>query len=191
MRIQNKIQRDCRHQEMSCSSCPERKACEKCIADGILIDCRGFYYVFCYLDEETRMPVYPGDQTQFEATIDDYFDKNAARLGLHMPKWTNGAFAAELALKYLYFRENERYGDIHGLYELFYGLPEIHQVELVNRIKRDAHQSDESMEEQLKFISNAFVKSRYFFEYDTVAFTGLFDPFVRIVCEYAFAYDSK
>ena len=176
---------------MICSSCPEKEACEKCIADGILIGCKSFYYVFRYLDEETRMPVYTGDQKQYETAIDDYIKKRAEQPCLQIPKWTNGAFAAELALKYLYFREKRRYGGIHGLYELFYGLPEIHNVELVNRIKNEAHQTEKTIEEQLKIISNAFVKSRYFFEYDAVAFTGLFDSFVSIVCDYAIAFDEE
>lgn len=187
----NKVIRDCQHKEMDCSSCPEREACEKLITEGILIDCKSFYYVYCWLSEETRMPVYCGDQKQFEAAVDAYFEKKFAQPDLQIPQWTNGAFAAELALKYLYAREHKRYGSIHGLYELFYGLPEIHRAALINRIKRDAHQSDESMEEQLRFISNAFVKSRYFFEYDTVAFTGLFDPFVRIVCDYVISFHSQ
>ena len=126
---------------MTCSSCPEKEACEKCIADGILIGCKSFYYVFRYLDEETRMPVYTGDQKQYETAIDDYIKKRAEQPCLQIPKWTNGAFAAELALKYLYFREKRRYGGIHGLYELFYGLPEIHNVELVNRIKNEGNRS--------------------------------------------------
>ena len=187
----NKVIRDCQHKEMDCSSCPEREACKKCIADGMLIDCKSFYYVFRYLDEETRVPVYTGDQKQYETAIDDYFKKSAARPCLQIPKSTNGAFAAELALKYLYFRENKRYGGIHGLYELFYGLPEIHRAALINRIKHEAHQTEKTIEEQLKTISNAFVKSRYFFEHDTAAFTGLFDSFVKIVCDYAITFDDK
>ena len=176
---------------MTCSAYPDSEVCEKCIADGILIDCESFYYVFRYLDEETKVPVYTGDQKQYEAAIDDYFERRAAQPFLQIPKWTNGAFAAELALKYLYFRENKRYGGIHGLYELFYGLPEIHKAALINRIKNEAYQSDETIEEQLKVISNAFVKSRYFFEYDAVAFTGLFDSFVKVVCDYAIAFDEE
>lgn len=136
------------------------------------------------------MPIYDGNQENFEKEIECYLEKRLGRPFLQIPQWTNGAFAAELALKFLFAREGQSYGNIHNLKDLFYNLPEIHKAELLNRIKTQAYQSERTLEIQLSGFSNAFAKSRYFFEYGSFGFSGLFDSFVKIICEYAFEFDE-
>ena len=94
-----------------------------------------------------------------------------------IPKCTNGAFAVELAMKFLYAREHKSYDNIHN-------------YELLDRIKMQAHQTEETIEAQLPFFSDAFVRSRYFFEHGSFGLSGLFEPFVKIVCEYALEFDE-
>lgn len=113
-----------------------------------------------------------------------------SRPSLMIPEWTNGAFAAELALKSLFAREHQSYAKLHDLANLFHNLPEIHKTELLHRIKTQAYQTEETIEAQLTDFSNAFVKSRYFFEHGSFGLTGLFDPFVKIVCEYALEFEE-
>ena len=90
----------------------------------------------------------------------------------------------------MFAREDKSYVNIHNLKDLFYNLPEIHKLELLNRIKTQAHQTEKTLEIQLSDFSDAFVKSRYFFEYGSFGFSGLFDSFVKIVCEYALEFEQ-
>lgn len=131
------------------------------------------------------MPIYEGDQEKFEKELSCYCKKQMEQPAIAIPKWTNGALAAELALKFLFAKEQKIYSKQHCLDDLFYHLPEIHKTELLVRIKEQTHQTEEMIEAQLPVFSDAFIKSRYFFEYGTFGLTGLFDPFVKIVCEYA------
>ena len=156
------------------------------IAKGILIECKGFYYIFCWADEQEKIPLFDGNEERLKAELDKYFEKRMQQPSLFIPKCTNGAFAAELALKFLWLTEDKLYSGIHNLYDLFYQLPEIHKVELADRIKKQAYQNDQTLEMQLKMFSNMFVKSRYFFEHKSFGSSGFFDNFVKVVCEYAF-----
>ena len=153
--------------------------------NAILADCKSFYYVYCLLEQEGKVPIYEGDQEKFEKELSCYCKKQMEQPAIAIPKWTNGALAAELALKFLFAKEQKIYSKQHCLDDLFYHLPEIHKTELLIRIKEQTHQTEEMIEAQLPVFSDAFIKSRYFFEYGTFGLTGLFDPFVKIVCEYA------
>lgn len=114
-----------------------------------------------------------------------------SRPALMFPEYTNGAFAAELALKFLFAREHQSYAKLHDLAELFYHLPTVHKTELLHRLKIQAHQSEKTIADQLLAFSNAFVKSRYYFEHGSFGLTGLFAPFIKIVCEYALEFDEE
>lgn len=181
-----KIYKDCPTPKLACNVCKYNKSCNEMIAKGIFIDCKSFYYVFCWADKEDKVPLFDGNQEKFDAELDKYFEKRMQQPNLFIPKCTNGAFAAELALKFLWLTEDKHYDDIHNLYDLFYQLPEIHKVELADRIKKQAYQDDQTLKSQLKMFSNMFVKSRYFFEHKSFGSNGFFDNFVKIVCEYAF-----
>lgn len=185
-----KIFRECPTPDIVCDECQWSESCQGTTLHGILVDCKAFYYVYAWLAKENKMPVYDGNQEKFEAEIKCYFEKQVTRPYLRIPQWTNGAFAAELALKFLFAREGKPYGNIHNLRDLFYNLPEIHKAELLNRIKIQTYQTERMLEIQLSNFSNIFAKSRYFFEYGSFGFSGFFDSFVKIVCEYVFEFDE-
>lgn len=189
--MEKKIYRDCPTPEIKCSECPINDSCQEETAYAILCNCKSFYYVYCWLVQENQIPIHDGNQKKFEAEMESYLKRQLGRPFLQIPQWTNGAFAAELALKFLFALEGKSYGNIHNLKDLFYNLPEIHKVELLNRIKTQANQSERTLEIQLSDFSNAFAQSRYFFEYGSFGFSGLFDSFVKIICEYTFEFDES
>lgn len=188
--MEKKIFRKCPTPNIACNECQWSDSCQGTTLYCLLVDCKAFYYVYCWLAQENQMPVHDGSQEKFEAEIECYLEKQLRRPFLRIPQWTNGAFAAELALKFLFAREDKSYVNIHNLKDLFYNLPEIHKLELLNRIKTQAHQTEKTLEIQLSDFSDAFVKSRYFFEYGSFGFSGLFDSFVKIVCEYALEFEQ-
>lgn len=185
-----KIYRDCPTPDIACDECQQSDSCQEITLHGILVDCKAFYYVYCWLVQENQIPIHDGNQKNFEAEMESYLKRQLGRPFLQIPQWTNGAFASELALKFLFALEGKSYGNIHNLKDLFYNLPEIHKVELLNRIKTQANQSERTLEIQLSNFSNAFAQSRYFFEYGSFGFSGLFDSFVKIICEYTFEFDE-
>lgn len=177
----------------SCEHCADQEHCTKehdVTAHAILVDCRSFYFVFCRLEDVNRMPTYAGDHKKYEAEIDSFMRKQMELPCLKIPQVANGALAAELAIKFLTFRETNTFYQIHDLEQLFAALPEIHKTELLSRIKVQAHQTDETFLSQLHQFANCFDEYRYFFERESVAITGLFNQFVKIVCEYALEYDT-
>ena len=98
---------------------------------------------------------------------------------------TNGALAAELAMKALTLWETGSFECIHYLDELFFSLPNAHLDALSSLIKDKAHQNDETLRENLKMIRNFFVEWRYFFESDSIGYSGFLLEFIHIVCGYA------
>ena len=188
--MEKKIYRDCPTPEIKCSECPISDSCQEETAYAILCNCKSFYYVYCWLAQETQMPIYDGNQKNFEADLDCYIKKHTQQPALTISKWTNGALAAELALKFLFAREHQSYNSIHYLNDLFYRLPDVHKEELLDRLKTQSHQTEKTIEDQLALFSDAFVKSRYFFEHRSLSLTGLFDSFVKIVCEYVLEFDN-
>lgn len=176
----------------SCEHCAEREYCVKehnVTAHAILVDCKSFYFVYSRLKKINRMPTFTGDYEKYEAEIDDYVQRQMELPCLDIPEVVNGALAAELAIKFLTFRETNTFYQTHNLEQLFAALPEIHKTELLSRIKVQAQQTDETFLSQLHLFANCFNDYRYFFERDSVATTGLFDQFVKIVCDYAVEYD--
>lgn len=189
--LAKKIFRKCPTPDIACDKCQWSNSCPRITLHGMLVDCKAFYYVYDWLAQGNKMPIYDGNQEKFEADMESHLNRQLGRPFLQIPQWTNGAFAAELALKFLFAREGKSYGNIHNLKDLFYSLPEIHRTTLLHRIKTQAHQSERALEIQLSDFSNAFAQSRYFFEYGSFGFSGLFDSFVKIICEYAFEFDDQ
>lgn len=185
-----KFFQDCPIPENECNQCKRKESCQDELAYLILGDCKSFYYVYCWLNQENKIPIAHNSQENFDAEIEHYLEKCMSRPVLSFTEYTNGAFAAELALKFLFAREHQSYAKLHDLAELFHYLPTIHKTELLHRLKTQAHQSEKTIEDQLPGFSNAFVKSRYYYEYGSFGLTGLFAPFVKIVCEYALEFDE-
>lgn len=147
---------------------------------GVLLACKAFYIVFCELEERCRVP--HGDQ---EAMRRFYEETDVERRPFLAPALvTNGVLSVELALKALTLRETGSFECIHYLDELFYSLPDIHLSALSSLIKEKAHQNDVTLRENLVMIRNCFVEWRYFFEADSIGYSGFLLEFIHIVCDY-------
>ena len=150
---------------------------------GVLLDCKAFYTVFCELEERCTIPF--GDSEKMEkyhAGSDE-----GKRLFLTPAMVTNGALAVELALKALAQRETGMFDCVHSIDKLFYALPEEHKVILSDIIKTKAHQSDVTLKKNLEIIGNFFVDWRYFFQFESIGYSGFLLDFIHIVCDYAIA----
>ncbi len=152
-------------------------------ASGVLLDCKAFYTVFCELEERCRIPhVDPEKMQQYE---DDYLAGERPYLTPAMV--TNGVLAAELALKALTLRETGTFDCIHDLDKLFYALPEVHKTALSALIKEKSCQNDATLKTNLETISNFFQEWRYFFQHESIGYSGFLLVFIHIVCDYTIA----
>ena len=164
---------DCRNRDQSATT--------KCI----LLECESFYYVFKELEKFEKRPFYDGNTAKYEETLLAYEKKHEGVPMLTYPLVVNGAFAAELALKFLIFKENLKFDCIHSLYELFYQLPSKHKDTLTEIIYTQAHQNAETLKFNLSNIANLFEDFRYAFGKEQLGFSNFFNDFVHIVCDYA------
>lgn len=177
-------------QPKRCQSCDKAADCEflKLLfqkpydASGVLLDCKAFYIVFCELEERCRIPDDPEEKKRYHEESDA-----GLRPYLDPAMVTNGALAAELALKALTLKETGTYDCIHDLDKLFYALPETHKTALSSLIKKKACQNDATLKKNLETISLFFQKWRYFFQHETVGYTNFLPEFIHIVCDYALA----
>lgn len=173
-----------------CIECPDRDKCDTQTSHLILVDCKSFYYTYNLLEPYNRMPELTGNEEQQKEIIERYFEEHKKHPTLLFPWIVNGALAAELALKFLTFRETQSFKTTHNLRELYRELPTIHKSELLERLKTQAHQNEETLTQNLKTFAEAFVCFRYPFGRGSFGISGIFHDFVKIVCEYAFEFDE-
>lgn len=167
---------------------PQHSDCNDSVyAEGILLDCKAFYIVFCKLEECCRVP--HGDPVAMQKYADEYLA--GKRPFLTPALVTNGILAAELALKFLMKIENQSFDRIHFIDQLFDALPEPHKSVLINELKEKAHQSDATLQINLTQIKNHFQDWRYFYEKDAIGYTGFMTDFIHIVCDYAFGIGKE
>lgn len=177
-------------QPKRCQSCDKAADCEflKLLfqkpydASGVLLDCKAFYIVFCELEERCRIPDDPEEKKRYHEESDA-----GLRPYLDPAMVTNGALAAELALKALTLKETGTFDCIHDLDKLFYALPETHKTALSSLIKEKSCQNDATLKKNLETIGIFFQKWRYFFQHETVGYTNFLPEFIHIVCDYALA----
>ena len=149
--------------------------------EGILLDCKAFYFVFCDLEERCRIPWNdPEKMLKF-----DKDNKEGKRPFLVPALVTNGILAVELALKYLTKLETGSFEYTHNIDKLFYTLPQVHRDNLSTIIKEKAHQNDETLKINLETIKNYFVDWRYYFQFSIIEYTGFLNDFIHNVCDYA------
>lgn len=153
----------------------------KSIAKGILMDCEGFYYTYCHLEEENKVPF------DDDKKIDEYINKriNGNVPSLIAVEAVTGAFAVELALKYLTFIEKEAYLKSHNLEVLYMDLPDKHKNTLESKFYAQALQNATTLSVNLKAIANIFEDWRYFYNKRSIGVPGFFKDFVHIICDYA------
>lgn len=183
-------------QSKKCQSCDKAADCEflrllfqkPYDASGVLLDCKAFYIVFCELEERCHVPF--GDPERMKQYQEETDAGNRPFLAPAMV--TNGVLAAEHALKALTLKETGTFDCIHDLDKLFYALPDNHRDALSSLIKEKAHQNDATLKTNLKTISNFFQEWRYFFQRESIGYSGFLLEFIHIVCDYTIAeIDSR
>lgn len=178
-----------------CENCEKRESCMQVdkdfIAKGILIDCEGFYYVFKKLEIFEAYPRLDGDVEKHKQDMAEYEERHKGVPLLTPPLVANGTLAAELALKYLVFKEKGEYECSHQLQFLFNQLTEPHKTALIERICKEAHQNETTLTENLNNISNLFEDFRYFYEHSALGYSNFWNDFVHIVCDYALSFQSE
>ena len=160
-------------------------------AKEILIDCEGFYYVFKKLEIFEAYPRLDGDVEKHKQDMAEYEERHKGVPLLTPPLVANGTLAAELALKYLVFKEKGEYERSHQLQFLFNQLTEPHKTALIERICKEAHQNETTLTENLNNISNLFEDFRYFYEHSALGYSNFWNDFVHIVCDYALSFQSE
>lgn len=158
--------------------------CQNCDCSRIDIEetiihqeCRAFYYVFLQLEEQLK-------NSGLHNNKPDVDHPNL----LSVPYMVNGAFACELALKYLLISSDIAF-DMrkgHNLAYLFQLLPEEQKNILTTLIKKECNLNDDTFQDSLNSIADTFNKQRYrFSNYNQNHNTHVvFDPFVHTVCKF-------
>ncbi len=163
---------------------PVSSMCQNCdcsyvdIEEAIILqECHAFYTVFLQLEEQLKS----------SGLHNNNFDVKLPTL-LSVPYMVNGAFACELALKYLLISLNIPFDMVkgHDLEYLFQLLPQEQKDTLTSLIKKGSFLDDSTFQDGLSSIANAFNKQRYqFSNYDQDLSThALFSPFVHVLCEF-------
>lgn len=172
-----------------CLDCKQLEQCDRknqsLTAKGIVLDCEGFYFVFKKLEQLEQRPKFDGNLETYENAITIFEEQHMGVLYLSPTLVVNGALAAELALKFLIFKENGEFDCIHNLHKLFEQLPTCHKSALSGIIYQQAHQNKETLKINLLNIANLFEDYRYFFGKEHLGYSNFFNDFVHIVCDYA------
>ncbi len=148
---------------------------------GIILDCKAFYTVFCELERRICGSFeYPDDMSEYHEQKD-----LENRPYLTPAMITNGVLAVELALKALIFKDNGEFDCVHDIKRLFNSLPQLDKDTLSRILKEKTHQNDETLQTNLEIIKDFFEKWRYFFQEESLGYSGFLPEFIHIVCEYA------
>lgn len=174
--------------DVFCSKCnavsPDCVECRKqlmpSVSAMILTSCRGYYQIFKQL-EPIQIRLNSDEMTSMsEDELVRKIDESSMYFG---PMIVNGAFACEMALKYLIAKEG-RLAHGHSLKILFDDLPKCDKSTLYSLLVKNGHQQNEnSVDKQIELLSNHFVRWRYSYEY-MPACNNFFNSFVHTVCDY-------
>lgn len=159
------------------SMCQNCDCCYVDIGEAIILqECHAFYTVFLQLEEQLKNNGLHNNLTAKLSTL------------LSVPYMVNGAFACELALKYLLFSSNILFDMVkgHNLEYLFQLLPQEQKDTLISLIKKGTCLDDSTFQDGLRSIANTFNRQRYqFSNYNQDLSTHiLFSPFVHVLCEF-------
>lgn len=172
-----------------CQDCNNRENCKNGDAAGdlnyIIFDLEGFFYLAKRIETFMMYPKLDGDLEKYRQDMIEYKKKHEGIPDLIPQFVVNGAFAAELALKAITFKERREFEYCHNLHRLFYQLPEPHKTVLIEKICRELHQNEETLSISLKNIADLFENFRYCFEHRVVGFSNFFNDFIHIICDYA------
>lgn len=163
---------------------PDSSICQNCNCSRvdieeamILQECDAFYTVFLQLEEQLK-----------SSGLHDNKSNGETPILLSVPYMVNGAFACELALKYLLIASNIAFDMAkgHNLEYLFQLLPKEQKDILTPLIRTRSSLNDSVFQEGLSSIANIFNKQRYRFSNYSQGLSvhALFRPFVHVLCEF-------
>lgn len=163
---------------------PASPLCQNCdcshvnIEEAIIFqECHAFYTVFLQIEKQLKSSGLHNDKVDFNLPP-----------SLSAPYMVNGAFACELALKYLLISSNVAFDMSrgHNLAYLFQLLPQAQKDILAASIKKDCNLNDATFQYGLNSIADIFNKQRYRFNYydQNLSTHVLFNPFVHTLCEF-------
>ena len=138
---------------------------------GVILGCNAFFSVFTELEARHR------------SSIEDLgIENDEENTPFLVPAMiTNGALAAELALKALILRENGFYDCVHRLDDLYNTLPDTDKERLSMLLKERLCQDDTTLMINLERIGNCFEQWWYFHEYDNMGYSNSLTGFIHIV----------
>lgn len=150
-------------------------------------ECESFYCVF--LDIEVHiLPLWKKmrDGTLDEKTIDEHSL-------YHIPYVVNGAFAAELALKYVLenagidYAQGNKGHDLKYLFDLLLlnrkSIKEDRET-IIALLCKDGHQNLDTLKQNISSWHDCYNQHRYFFTQTSIGTNHVFPLFVHTVCEY-------
>lgn len=108
---------------------------------------------------------------------------------LQVPYIVNGAFACELALKYILVDNQISFcisSKGHNLEYLFNLLPETEKNELKNSLKNVGNINDSTLQKNIHILADSFNQWRYLFTNidQRIEYNNFFSMFVNVVCTY-------
>lgn len=139
-------------------------------------DCYAFYHVFVDLAEKCFF--------KYDQIFDDFdlFKENDKFFGACI---VNGAFAAELALKYISYYRIDEYKKTHNLNSLLKELDTEDYNNIMLQLKK-IEPDENILNALIDELSNNFIEWRYKFDFrKNLTVNVFFKDFVCVVCSYA------
>lgn len=148
----------------------------------ILQECEAFYDVFKNLEK----------RLEHSGIVEESTDNTGQPTLLSVPYIVNGAFACELALKYILVKNQIDFcisSKGHDLEYLFNLLPQAEKQTLRNLLKNADNIDDDSLEENILILSDSFNQWRYYFANidKGLTYNSFFSVFVNQLCNYIFS----
>lgn len=160
----------------------------------IASECQSFYRVF--LDIETH--ILPLSQKMRNGTLDEETVEEHSLY--HIPYVVNGAFAVELALKYLLENAEIDYSQGNKGHDLGY----LFDLLLLNKKKikedreaiiallcKDGHQNLDTLKQNISSWHDCYNRHRYLFTQTSAGTNHVFPLFVHTVCEYVISKSKQ
>lgn len=167
----------------------------------ILLECKSFYQVFKDIDPVIQKEL---ESMRYVSNVTDWdeFDRISEKANLYRYAYVvNGAFATELALKFLYTLANIDYprGNAgHDLLKLYQGYFYTNKKvvrndvdELLRRLCADGTQNPDTIEKNVESFSDCYNRYRYLFSFSEAGTNDFFSVFVKTICDYVLSKESE
>lgn len=173
---------------IECNYCKHEEENREITAKMIILECESFYQTFKLLE----LYFIKKEQVAGNFILDEELcEKKALYTYSYI---VNGAFATELAIKYLLTMANidyctgEKGHNLLDLYEkllLKKGSITSDKKIIVERLCAEGYQDEDTILINLKSIQDCYNRFRYCFSHNSVGFNNFFNVFVNVICSYA------